>query len=85
MKHYVILCDWAVDNVGESGVSVTGIAHTLEEAKAIFAEASVDEKAYAIENGYTVYADTDTEFDAGEEGCYATEHVHFYIEEVEGE
>lgn len=82
MKHYIVLCDWAVDKMGESGVSITGVAHTLEEAKEIFAKAVVDEKKYAEEHGWEIWADTDTCFDAGEEGFYAAEHAHFYIEEV---
>lgn len=84
MKHYVILCDWAVDN-GEmaSGVDITAVTHTLEEAKAIFAEKSADEKEYAYEHGWTIYTDTDEEFDAGEDGYYDAEHAHFYIQEVE--
>lgn len=83
MKHYVILCDWAVDQMGESGVSITAVTHTLDEAKAIFAEKVVDEKKYAYDNGWEIFADTDTEFDAGEDGFYAAEHAHFYIQEVE--
>ena len=83
MKHYVVLCDWAVDNgCMEQGVNITGVAHTLEEAKAIFADAVVDEKQYAKENNWTVYEDTDVCFDAGEDGYYNAEHAHFYIEEV---
>ena len=83
MKHYVVLCDWAVDHMGESGVVVSSVAHTLEEAKETLARVSYDEKQYAKEHGWTVYVDTDEEFDAGEEGCYLAEHTHFYIEEVE--
>lgn len=83
MKHYVILFDWAVDNTCESGIEVVAVAHTLEEAKAIFAERIADEKKYAKENGYEIFADTDSDFDAGESGYYAAEHAHFYIQEVE--
>ena len=82
MKHYVILCDCAVDNMGYDETHVTGVAHTLEEAKEIFAKVVVDEKQYAEEHGWEIYVDTDTEFDAGEDGNYAAEHAHFYIEEV---
>jgi hypothetical protein len=81
MKHYVILSDWAVNDA--EGVDITAVAHTLEEAKAIFAEKVVDEKKYAEENGWEIFEDTDVEFDAGEEGFYAAEHAHFYIQEVE--
>ena len=44
MKHYVVLCDSAVDNMGYDETNVTAVAHTLEEAKQILAEQSVDEK-----------------------------------------
>lgn len=83
MKHYVVICDWAVDTMGESGVSITAVTHTLDEAKEVFAKAVVDDKKYAEENGWEIFTDTDEEFDAGEEGFYAAEHTHFYIEEVE--
>ena len=82
MKHYVILCDWAVENQGAQGINVSGVAHSLNEAKEIFAKAVVDEKKYAEENGWKIYVDSDVEFDAGEDGYYASEHAHFYIEEV---
>ena len=82
MKHYVVLCDWAVDHLSEHGVNIAGVAHSLEEAKEIFAKAVVDEKKYAKENNWTVYVDSDTCFDAGEDGFYAAEHTLFYIEEV---
>ena len=80
MKHYVILCDWAMRDA--DGVSITAVAHSLEEAKEIFAQAVVDEKKYAEENGWMIYEDSDICFDAGEDGFYAAEHAHFYIEEV---
>ena len=81
MKHYVILCDWAANDAED--VSITAVAHTLEEAKEIFAKAVVDEKKYAEENGWEIFEDSDIEFDAGESGFYAAEHAHFYIVEVE--
>lgn len=81
MKHYVILCDWAANDC--EGVDITAVAHTLEEAKAIFAEKIVEEKKYAEENDWEIFEDTDVRFDAGEEGYYAAEHAHFYIQVVE--
>lgn len=83
MKHYVILCDSAVDGMGYDETHTIAVTHTLEKAKKIFAKAIVDEKQYAEEHGWEIFADTDTEFDAGEGGYYAVEHTHFYIEEVE--
>ena len=82
MKHYVVMLDWAADNMSSSGIEIVGVAHSYDEAKEIFAEAVVDEKEYAKEHGYTIYADTEAEFDAGENGYYAAEHAHFYIQEV---
>ena len=83
MKHYVVLCDRAVENMVYHETHVTAVTHTLEEAKKILAEKSADDKEYANEHGWFVYADNDEEFDAGEDGNYTLEHVHFYIEEVE--
>ena len=68
--------------MGYDETHVTAVAHTLEEAKETLAKAAVDEKEYAYEHGWIIYVDTDTEFDAGEDGNYAAEHTHFYIEEV---
>lgn len=82
MKHYVVLCDWSVDRSCESGVDIKAVAHTLEEAKEIFAEEVANEKQYAEENGWDVLTDTDTEFDAGHFGYFNAEHTHLYIEEV---
>lgn len=83
MKHYVVLLDWAVDNMGAKGVSITGVAHSLDKAKELFAKVVVDEKKYAKEHDWTIYVDSDDEFDAGEDGSYDAEHAHFYIEEVD--
>lgn len=83
MKHFVVMCDWAISSSFiDCGVDVTGVAHSLEEAKEIFAKAVVDEKKYAEDNGWTIYEDSDAEFDAGEEGNYTEEHAHFFIQEV---
>ena len=81
MKHYVVLCDWATNDA--EGVDITAVAHSLEEAKEIFAKAVVDERKYAEEHGWEIFDDTDRCFDAGEGGFYAVEHAHFYIQGVE--
>ena len=82
MKHYVIIFDYAIDKTYSNGIEICGVTHSLDEAKEILATASADEKEYAKEHGYTIYTDTDMEFDAGEDGYYASEHAHYYIEEV---
>ena len=81
MKHYVVMFNGATPCLGNV-VEISGIAHSLEEAKEILAKVSEDEKEYAKENGFVIYADTDIEFDAGEDGNYEEEHAYFYIKEV---
>ena len=81
MKHYVVLYDVAVDQVGLDETHVIAVTHTIEEARAILAEQSAEEKEYAVEHGWAIYVDNEDEFDAGEDGYYAAEHAHYYIEE----
>ena len=82
VKHYVVILDWAKDDSGERGVSILGVVHSLGEAKKIFAKHIETEKCYAYNSGWEVYSDTDTNFDAGEEGSYNMDHGHLFIEEV---
>lgn len=82
MKHYVVLCDAAVDGVGYDETHVIAVTHSIEDAKAVLAEKCVEEKEYAYEHGWAIHVDNDEEFDAGEDGFYAAEHSHYYIEEV---
>ena len=85
MKHYVVLCDWAMShNDGEVNreCHVTGVAHTPEEAKEILVKAAVDERKYAYEHDWEIHEDSDMCFCAGEQGNYDNEHAHFYIQEV---
>lgn len=81
MKHYAIILDWASD--GERDVATKAVTHTIEEAKALFAEFVCDEKNIANENNYYVEEDTDCEFYAFEMGWEAVEHTRMYIQEVE--
>lgn len=83
MKHYVVVYDYAVDSVCETGVEIIAVKHTLEEAKEVLAERVVDEREYAREHGWEVFCDSDVEFDAGEEGYYNAEHSCFFIKEVD--
>lgn len=83
MEHYVVMCDWAIsDSFVDCGVDITGIAHSMAEAKEILAKAIVDEKKYAEDNNWIIYEDSEIEFDAVEDGNYTEEHAHFYIAEV---
>jgi hypothetical protein len=82
-KHYVILCDWAVDSMSDRGINIIAVTHTFEEAVAIFVEKVAEEKKYAEDNGWEIFSDTGVEFDAGVEGYYAAEHTRLYIQIVE--
>jgi hypothetical protein len=80
MEHYVIINEWVNDM--DSGLSVIGVTHTFEEAKAILKESAVDERAFAEDKGFEIYEDTDTLFDAGEDGFYSTNHTILCIKSV---
>ena len=82
MKHYVVLLDSAIDRMEYDETHVVAVTHTLEEAKEILAREVIPDRQYAEEHGWEVFVDTEEEFDAGEDGIYAAEHTHFYIEEV---
>ena len=80
MKHYVIVHDWASEY--ESGTTILGVAHSMEEAKEIFNANLADERQYAEEYDYTIYDDCETVFDAGKEGYYVADHTNLYIQMV---
>lgn len=80
MGHFVIVHDWS--NTYESGTTILGVAHSLEEAKEIFNQSLADEKQYAEDHGFTVFDDCETVFDAGEEEYYACNHTNLYIQLV---
>lgn len=80
MKHYVIVNDFA--NEYESGTTILGVVHSMEEAKEIFNQSLADEKQYAGKHGFTIYDDCETVFDAGEDGYYVSNHTNLYIQMV---
>ena len=80
MKHFVVVKRWAYDY--ECGVTIIGVKHSMEEAKEIFNENLVDEKNYAEEEGFEIYDDCETVFDAGEDGYYSRNHTNLYIQMV---
>ena len=80
MKHFVVVNDWSNDY--ECGVTILGVAHSLEEAKEIFNKSLVEEKQYAEEHGFTIYSDCETVFDAGEGGSYVKDHTNLFIQMV---
>ena len=80
MKHFVVVHNWASDY--ECGTTIIDVVYSIEEAKEIFNKNLVDEKIYAEENGFAIYDDCETVFDAGEEGYYSRNHTNLYIQMV---
>lgn len=80
MDHYVLILDWATQDA--KGVEVIGVAHSLEEAKETFKKAVVEEKEYATTNGYEIFDDEDTIFNAGKSGYLCVEYTKLYIQGV---
>lgn len=82
-KHYVIVCDWSNDGMCENGVTIVGVAHSPEEAKKIFSEEVIKERTIANDNCWEILENSETEFNAGNDGHYNVEHTHLYIVEVD--
>ena len=80
MKHFVVVNDWAYEY--ESGTTILGVTHSLEEAKVIFNASVADEREFAKAQNWEVYDDYETVFDAGEDGCYVANHTNLYIQLV---
>ena len=80
MTHYVVLLDWSSQD--DCGASVIGVRHTFEEAKKLFRDTVKKEKEIIKNNGWEIYDDTNTCFDAGEDGYYAVNHSTIRIQEV---
>ena len=82
MTHYVVVVNWAYDDMLDTGNGIIGVAHTLEEAKEIFNKQLAEEKEIVEDNNWTIFEDCEMEFDAGEDGYYAANHIHLYIQGV---
>ena len=79
-KCYIILHDWA-DNFSENDSSISGLFTDCNKAFDCFKTLVKEERELAEGQGWTIYEDTDTCFDAGEEGYYISNHttVRFII------
>ena len=84
--HYVIVFDFALESTEEesvtTGIEISGVAHSIEEAKTKLAKASEGERKHAKVVGWRILHESETEFCACEDGNYDREHAHFYIAEV---
>lgn len=80
MMHYVIVNEWMDEDKG--AVSILDVVHSPEEAEIVFGKYVANEKQYAENHGFKIYEDSNTVFDAGEEGYYVSNHTRLYIEVV---
>lgn len=78
--HYVVVLDWASNDAED--VAILGVAHTLDDARAIFAEHISEERELAENNGWNIETDTNDVFEAYEDGYYAASHTRLYIQGV---
>lgn len=81
MKHYVVTLEIVTDD--ECIFNILGVAHTLEEAKAIFAQEIDNAREFAMDCDWEIDADNDTEFSAFQDGYYLQSHINLYIREVD--
>ena len=80
-KHWVVYAEWCVDY--QAGHKIIGVCHSKEEAVEVFkSRVRSDYRLDAQENGYTIYDDTDSYFDSGDDGDYVKDHICVGIEEV---
>lgn len=77
MEHYAIIKSTA--HACDENILLLAITHSEEEARKIFLNEVKIERIFAIGHGYVFYADTETEFEAGEEGKFCENHVAVYI------
>lgn len=80
--HYVVLLEWATND--EYGVNVLAVTDNPEKANVVFTESVVTERNIADQNGWTVYTDSETEFDAGYDGFYNENHTNLRIVQKNG-
>ena len=83
MKHYVIINHWALDE--EIEIRIVGVAHTANEAQAIFDTALAEEKRFAKGRGWDCEESNSTSYTAYQEGFYTEGHTSLYIQEIEGD
>ncbi|MEE1084958.1 MAG: hypothetical protein UH850_14625 [Paludibacteraceae bacterium] len=79
-SHYVVVLDWASQDSADT--AILGVAHTLDDARAIFAEYIEEEKEAAINNEWYIETDTNDVFEAYEKGWYVANHTRLYIQGV---
>lgn len=80
MEHFVVVNDWAYEY--ESGTTILGVTHSLEEAKVIFNASVGNEREFSNAREWEIYDDCETVFDAGEDGYYVANHTNLYIQLV---
>lgn len=81
IKHYVCLHEWVEDN-NVSYCGVIAVKHSLLDAKEAIRPTIREEMDRAVEKEYIIFNNSDTVFDAGEEGRYIENHCKVWIEEI---
>ena len=81
-KIYLLIQDYVVDSNAELKISAY---KTIKGAKTALKDAVKESKPTDKENGFEVYTDKSTEYEAYIEGYYIDNHTHIYIKEVEVE
>ena len=81
-KIYLLIEDYVVDLNPEFKVNAY---KSMKSAKAALKKAVADSKYYDKENGFKVYTNKSTEYEAYINGEYIDNHSHIYIKEVEVE
>ena len=79
-KIYLLIQDYVTDLNPEFKVNAY---KTKNGATKAFNDAVNESKPQDEENGFSIDVDTDTEYEAYEDGYYLDNHSHIYIKEVE--
>lgn len=79
-KHFIVVHDWI--NYCDRETEIIGVTHSESAAKKILKKQANEERQYALERGFVIHEDCDTNFDAGADGEYACKHTHLYIRVV---
>ena len=78
--HYVVILNWASDE--DFNCTILGVGDSYDEALSIFNEHIINEKEFAIVQGYTVVTDSEGEFDAKSPTDPDTDYIILYIKKV---
>ena len=79
MNYYIILCDYATDKTCEANSNIYGLYADYGNARVEFNRLVDNEREGCEQSGWEIYEDTDTCFDAGENGYYLSNHLTYRL------